>query len=74
MQDDDFEWDDEKADSNFRKHHVSFVSARAAFDEPNWVEVDDFDPDEQRYLRLCMLDEQIYAIVYTDRDERIRLL
>ncbi len=37
MQDDAFEWADDKAASNFRKHGVTFETARWAFSDPNWV-------------------------------------
>jgi len=74
MRDEQFEWDDAKAASNFKKHAVTFDTAREAFDEPHWVEVDDFDHDEQRFLRLCQYQGQVYASIYTERDERIRLI
>ena len=35
MPDEEFDWDDRKAASNSRKHHVSFEQAREAFDDPN---------------------------------------
>jgi len=38
MRDDEFEWDDAKAASNFKKLAVTFDTAREAFDEPHWVE------------------------------------
>lgn len=74
MRDDEFEWDDAKAASNFRKHDVSLETAREAFDDSGWVEVDDFDPDDQRYMRLCQREVRVYAIISTERDERIRLI
>ena len=40
MQSDFFEWDDEKADANYRKHGVSFVVAcTVLFD--NWAIVEE---------------------------------
>jgi uncharacterized DUF497 family protein len=38
VRDDRFEWDDAKADSNRRKHGVSFDQAREAFDDPNGID------------------------------------
>ncbi|MFM9939162.1 MAG: BrnT family toxin [Hyphomicrobiaceae bacterium] len=74
MPDDEFEWDDSKAIANRRKHHVSFETAREAFDDANWVEVDDYDPDEQRFLRLCFYRGEIYAMLYVERNRRIRII
>ena len=44
MRDDEFEWDDAKAASNYRKHNVTFEQARTAFDDPDCVDRDDPDP------------------------------
>ena len=74
MRDDEFEWDDAKDTSNLAKHEATFETARAAFDDPNWIEDDDLDPDELRYLRICQLNDRIYAIICTDRGSRSRLI
>jgi uncharacterized DUF497 family protein len=29
-----FEWDDEKAETNYRKHSIRFVEAARVFDDP----------------------------------------
>ena len=74
MRDEDFEWDDDKAASNLNRHKVDFETARIAFDDPQWLDFDDPDPDEDRYNRLCMLDATIYVVTYVDRDTRIRII
>ncbi len=70
VRDEDFEWNDAKAASNFRKHQVTFEQARPGFDDPKWVDFDDPHPDEDRYNRLCMLDTVVYVVTYVDRDTR----
>ena len=74
MQDDEFEWDDAKAASNFVKHRVSFETARQAFVDPHFIENEDPDPREERYNRICMLDGVLYVINYTERGLRTRLI
>ena len=78
MRDNDFEWDDEKAASNERDHGVTFWLARKAFDDPDWFEFDDPDPDEARYNRLCVVGvddvEVVLHITYTERGHRIRII
>lgn len=74
MQDNEFEWDDAKANSNLAKHNVSFEIAREAFQDPNWVELDDDHPDESRYRRVCAYEGRIYVVVYTERGSRTRII
>ena len=61
MQDDRFEWDDAKADSNRRKHGVSMD------------ELDD-DPDEERWKRVGMTASGVLVVIHTQRGHRIRII
>ena len=74
MRDDDFEWDDRKARRNFRDHGITFDQARAAFHDPDCIDEDDPDPGEEHFSRLCRLDQQVFVVVYTERDNRIRII
>ena len=74
MQDDTFEWDDAKAASNFEKHHVTFGHARAAFDDPDSIDRDDPDPHEERSIRLCRDGQRVFVVVWTERNDRIRII
>jgi uncharacterized protein len=69
----EFEWDPEKAETNFRKHGISFGQACKAFSDPRAIEVFDDSglPDEDRANLIGMVDGMI---VYTDRPPRIRLI
>ncbi|MBI1360486.1 MAG: BrnT family toxin [Alphaproteobacteria bacterium] len=72
----EFEWDDGKAFENLRKHGVSFELAAKAFRDPLGVEWIDQREDygEERTILLGMADGTILVVVYTERDERIRLI
>jgi uncharacterized protein len=74
MRDDEFEWDDDKAASNFDKHKVTFEQARAAFDDPDGIDRDDADPHEERLSRLCRDGQRVFVVVWTERDDRIRII
>jgi uncharacterized DUF497 family protein len=74
MRDDEFEWDARKAARNAREHGVSFETARLAFNDPDCIEEDDPDPDEQRFSRLCRLNERVFVVVYTERGNRVRII
>jgi uncharacterized DUF497 family protein len=76
MSDDDFEWDEAKARRNYKKHGVSFDSARRAFADPFMVEVIDQREDygEERVLLIGMAEGQLLSVIYTEREGRFRLI
>jgi uncharacterized DUF497 family protein len=76
MIDDDFEWNDAKARRNYIRHGVTFDIARKAFADPSMVEVLDNREDygEDRYLLIGMAEGQLLSIIYTDRNDRCRII
>jgi uncharacterized protein len=73
-QDEEFEWDDRKAESNYGKHGVSFELATRVFADPFIVEVSDDGSDEERYKAIGMVDGVLLNVIYTPRDGRFRLI
>ena len=73
-----FEWDADKAQSNFEKHGVRFEIASGVFVDPDRITaVDDrFDYGEERLVTLGRTSEGILVVVTTERDEgrTIRLI
>ncbi len=77
MVDDEFEWDDEKEEINLRKHGVSFEEAKSIFKDPLAVTIDDPEHSdyEDRYITIGMtFFNDIYVIVHTDREDRVRII
>ena len=76
MQDDDFEWDDDKAAQNTAKHGVSFERAARVFSDPFGVaEIDDReDYGEPRFIMVGMVEGDLIFVAYTERDGRIRII
>lgn len=73
----EFEWDENKAVSNFSKHGVSFDEAKTVFDDPLYV--DFFDPDhsdeEERYLMVGASNRgRLLIVSYTERKKSIRVI
>jgi len=73
----DFEWDDAKAESNERKHGVSFAEAATAFADP--LSLTGYDPghsdDEDRYITMgTSTAGRLLVISHTDRGNKVRLL
>lgn len=76
MQDDDFEWDDEKAAANWRNHGVSFDAARDVFRDAFAIEwTDDGHGDtEERFVTVGIVESRLLFVSYTLRGERIRII
>lgn len=72
----DFEWDEEKAIANEQKHGVGFKTAVRVFLDPNWLE--DYDSehgdDEERWIAIGLVDSRLLMVVYTERNEAIRII
>ncbi len=74
-----FDWDENKADVNYKKHKISFPEAITAFFDENAVIIGDPDHsiDEDRFILLGMSRELRILIVshcYRDQDDVIRLI
>ena len=72
-----FEWDEEKAKENFRKHKISFEEAKSVFNDPFSITI--FDPlhssGEHRYIDIgCSSKERTLVVVYTERRSNIRII
>lgn len=73
-----FQWHPSKAESNLKKHGISFDEAKTVFDDPLQIHFTDnpHSIGEQRYLCLGMSDQgRVLTIIYTEeRDETIRII
>ena len=72
----DFEWDDAKAESNFRKHGISFDLALFIFSVAECLEVDvSRETDgERRMKRTGPLRGALTTVVFTQRGAHYRLI
>ena len=74
-----FDWDENKAKVNLRKHGVSFLEAMTIFGDINAVLMDDdmHSDDEDRFILLGMSKETSLLMVchcYRDEFDAIRLI
>jgi uncharacterized DUF497 family protein len=77
MEKSEFEWDDEKADSNLKKHRVGFEEAATIFNDPKIATIPDPDhsEDEDRFVSIGMsVVVRLLTVIHTYRKERIRLI
>ena len=70
-----FEWDDAKARANLRKHGIDFADAATVFDDESALTIPDTGFDEDRYVTMAVdALGRILVVVYTWRDDRIRIV
>lgn len=77
METPEFEWDDEKAISNLKKHGVSFEEGATIFNDPLIASISDPDhsKEEERYVSVGIsVQGRLLVVVHTEREERIRLI
>ena len=68
----DFEWDEQKAAANLRKHRVSFLTAAEVFAHEILERIDDRkDYGEIRFIALGRVETEIYRVVFTWRAENL---
>lgn len=72
-----FEWNGAKADSNLKKHGVSFREAETVFQDP-WAKIFD-DPfhsfEEERFIIIGIsCSGHSLAVHFTERGETVRII
>jgi hypothetical protein len=72
-----FEWNPDKANSNLKKHGVSFKEASTVFNDPLSVTFPDPDHSfgEERYVIIGLSSaNRILIVSHTDRVNRVRII
>jgi uncharacterized protein len=72
-----FEWNEEKAEANVRKHGVSFDEAKTVFNDPFAMTIPDpeHSSDEDRYIDLGMSARgRVLLVWYTERGANVRII
>jgi uncharacterized protein len=72
-----FEWDDEKAAANLRKHGVSFGEAAEVFYDPNVVSGEDagHSHDEARFFAIGYSSSRLLFVIFAESaGDLIRLI
>ena len=75
MENDEFQWDDNKAARNYAKHGVTFEAAQDVFKDPFAYEWADNSQDEreQRFSILGMVENRLLFVAYVLRGDAIRI-
>ena len=70
-----YQWDSDKAAANLRKHGIDFADAVSVFSDALAINIPDERFDEERFITVGMdAFGQVLVVVYTWRDNEIRLI
>jgi len=72
-----FEWDEEKAKQNLKKHRISFEEASTVFGDPLALTIHDplHSEEEDWFIILGESNRRrLLVVVFTDREDRIRII
>ncbi len=70
-----YQWDNDKAAINLNKHGIDFADAVSVFSDDLAVTVSDERFDEERFITIGIdAFGRVLVVVYTWRDEEIRLI
>ncbi len=70
----DFEFDDNKSNSNKKKHKTNFNDAQELWDDPDLIEIPIKTSDEPRYLVIGKISGKHWSGIITYREEKIRII
>jgi uncharacterized DUF497 family protein len=70
----DFEWDSAKAESNIKKHGVSFPEAATVFADPFAVYLDDGSRVGTLVVIGTSLRDRVLSVVHVERGPRDRII
>ena len=68
-----YEWDERKRLSNLEKHGLDFFDVGIVFESPH-VEVPSCRSSEKRHLAIGTFEGRFVTVVYTIRNEAIRVI
>ena len=69
------EWDDAKAEINYKKHGIRFrVAARIFMDENRIDYFDELHSDDEERWKVIGKVRDVLAVIYTERGEKLRLI
>jgi uncharacterized protein len=72
----EFEWDPEKSDRCFAERGFDFAYAAQAFFDPDRILTKDnrYDYGEHRYQLISKIQGRVFVIVFTPREDLIRII
>jgi hypothetical protein len=68
------EFDENKSKINKEKHGIDFIKIQLLWNDPDYVEIPARTEDESRNLIIGKIESNIWSVVVTYRENRIRII
>ena len=69
-----FEFDSNKSEINKQKHGIDFIKIQALWEDSDRVEIPARTEDEPRYLIIGKIENIIWSVIITYREDKIRII
>jgi uncharacterized DUF497 family protein len=69
-----FEFDENKSKSNRQKHGIDFIKIQALWEDSDRVEIPARTDDEPRYLIIGKIENIMWSVIITYREDIIRII
>ncbi|MHC5824253.1 MAG: BrnT family toxin [Nostoc sp.] len=69
-----FEYDENKSQSNLAKHGIDFIEAQKLWNDPKLLEIPARTQDELRFLVIAKIDDKYWSGIITYRAQNIRII
>jgi len=70
----EFEFDQDKSDTNKRKHGIDFVEAQALWDDPDRLQVPARTQGEARFMLIGRIGSKHWSAIFTLREKKTRIV
>jgi uncharacterized DUF497 family protein len=68
------EWDENKSRLNKEKHGIGFNAATKLWNDKDRIEIQTIFPDEDRSILIAKIENKLWAVIYTKRNDVIRII
>ncbi len=70
----EFEFDQEKGDTNKQKHGINFAEAQVLWEDPDRLQVQARTQGELRWMLIGRISDKNWSAIFTIRREKIRII
>ena len=69
-----YEWDEQKRLLNIEKHGIDFIDAVGLFEQEQIYSYGSPKNDEERWVTIGLIGQQYVAVVWTKRNDAVRVI